>query len=159
PKIGSGFFLRAESFYEFPRYIEAAYRDANEVSPYGRDHNMHQLSHGEMLLDFIERRFGHETRAIYLLDEPEAALSPSRQIELLALIDRSRRSGNVQYIIATHSPVILAYPDAQLLAFDARVQPVRLADTPHMRLYEALMRDPRLYVAEAIRALEDETAL
>jgi predicted ATPase len=154
PKLGTGFLLRAESFYNFPRYIEAAYRDANEVSPYGRDHEMHRLSHGEMLLDFIGRRFGHETRAIYLLDEPEAALSPARQIELVALIDRGRRSGNVQYVIATHSPLVMAFPDAQLLAFDARVRPTRLADTPHMRLYEELMRDPRGYVTAAIRAIE-----
>jgi predicted ATPase len=156
PKLGSGFFFRAESFYNFPRYVEEAYRSAGEISPYGRDHEMHRLSHGETFLSFIAARFGHDFRAIYIVDEPEAALSPARQVELLAHIDRGRRSGNVQYVIATHSPVIMAYPHGQLLLCDARVKPVRLSDVPHIRFYEELMRDPRGYVAAALLEAEEE---
>src|SRR5262249_4897946 len=74
PKVGRVFFFRAERFYNFPRYIQEAYSSAGLASPYGRDNEMHRLSHGEMFLDFIDRRFGHGTRAVYLLDEPEAAL-------------------------------------------------------------------------------------
>jgi predicted ATPase len=156
PKVGNGFFFRAESFYNVPRYIEEAYRAAGGVSPYGRDNQMHRLSHGEMFLNFIAHRFGDATRAIYVLDEPEAALSPARQIELLAHIERGRRSGNVQYVIATHSPIIMAYPNAQLLLCDARLKPTRLADTPHMRLYEEFLRDPRGYLNEAMQRAEED---
>jgi predicted ATPase len=155
-KLGSGFFFRAETFYNFPRYIEDAYRSAGEISPYGRDHELHRLSHGEMFLSFIGDRFGHGLRAIYVVDEPEAALSPVRQIEFLAHVDRGRRSGNVQYVIATHSPVIMAYLHAQLLLCDTRVKPTRLSDIPHIRFYEELMQDPRRFVATAIARAEEE---
>jgi predicted ATPase len=155
PKVGTGFFFRAETFYNFPAYVEGAYRSAGGISPSGRDHALHHLSHGETFLSFLADRFGHWSRAIYIMDEPEAALSPARQIDFLLHLERGRRSGNVQYVVATHSPVIMAYPHAQLLACDARITPTRLADIPHIRFYEELMRDPRGYVAAAL-AEEDE---
>ena len=102
-----GFFFRAESFFNV---ATALVRDYND----GSAPDYHAASHGESFLDFMQSA---QRPGLYLMDEPEAALSPQRQLTLLIHITRLARSGS-QFIIASHSPILLGLPDAQLLSFD-----------------------------------------
>ncbi|MBO0586298.1 AAA family ATPase [Sporosarcina sp. E16_8] len=116
PKVTNGFFLRAESFYHFASHVDEMAKE-----PYGsyRDYggkSLHHQSHGESFLSLFLNRFNG--KAIYLLDEPEAALSPQRQLSFLRIMHDLVREENCQFIIATHSPIILGYPDATILSFD-----------------------------------------
>jgi predicted ATPase len=104
PKVTSGFFFRAESFFDFVSYVEGAHREdpfAPE-QPWGA-RSLHERSHGEAFLSFFANRLGSHERCLYLLDEPESALSPERQLEFMAMLAEQRATGRVQYIIATHS--------------------------------------------------------
>ena len=106
---GWGYFLRAESFYNVATMEE-------EYSRYGgRPQHFHEKSHGESFLQLVQNSFKPD--GIYLLDEPEAALSPQRQLTLLMEIDRCVKERS-QFIIATHSPILLGLPGAQILSFD-----------------------------------------
>jgi predicted ATPase len=126
PKMTNGFFLRAESFYLFASHID----QIGGQGPYG-SRSLHAQSHGESFLSLFVNRFNR--KGIYLLDEPEAALSPSRQLALLRIIkDLSTHS---QFIIATHSPILLGYPDAQIINFDSdTLAPIAYEDTDHYQL-------------------------
>jgi predicted ATPase len=108
PKITNGWFFRAESFFSVARYLDEAAREVDERGPDFLSH-----SHGEGFLRFFEERC--QRQGIFIFDEPESALSPSRQIEFLKLMRRMEHSGNCQIIMATHSPMLMAYPNARLL--------------------------------------------
>ena len=108
PKITQGWFFRAESFFSVARYLDAAARDADGVPPDFLSH-----SHGEGFLRFFEERC--QRQGLFIFDEPESALSPSRQIEFIKLLRRMDQSGLSQVIMATHSPMLMAYPNARLL--------------------------------------------
>src|SRR2546430_13874845 len=99
-----GYFVRAESLYNVATEI-----DELGVSGYG-PRSLHAQSHGEAFLALAMNRFFGN--GLYILDEPEAALSPSRQLSLLVVIDQLVREKTSQVIVATHSPILLAYPDA-----------------------------------------------
>ncbi len=87
---------------------------------------------------FFASRYGVE--GLYLLDEPESALSPRRQLELRDLIGRAASHGHAQFIMATHSPILLSLSDANILSFDgSSVQPVAFEDTDHLRFYRAFL--------------------
>ena len=105
PKITNGWFFRAESFFSVARYLDAVWE------PHPPDFLSH--SHGEGFLRFFEERC--QRQGIFIFDEPESALSPSRQIEFLKLMRRMEDSGHCQIIMATHSPMLMAYPNARLL--------------------------------------------
>lgn len=111
PKFGKGWFFRAESFYSVARYLDQAATESNGAPP---DFLAH--SHGEGFLRFFEERC--ERQGIYVFDEPESALSPSRQIEFLKILRRMEDSRVCQVIMATHSPILMAYPGARLLQLD-----------------------------------------
>jgi len=111
PKVTDGFFLRAESFYNFASHID----EVKAYNAYG-GRSLHQQSHGESFLSLFLNRF--KGRAIYLLDEPEAALSPQRQLSFLKILHDLVKAGDSQFIIATHSPILLGYPNATILSFD-----------------------------------------
>lgn len=113
PKITNGFFLRAESFYHFASHIDDV--DDTGFKSYGGC-SLHKQSHGESFLALFANRF--KGKAIYLLDEPEAALSPSRQLAFLRILHDLTGSGDAQFIIATHSPILLGYPNSVILSFD-----------------------------------------
>ena len=113
PKVTNGFFLRAESFYHFASHIDGLGPAA--LNSYGGK-SLHEQSHGESFLSLFLNRFNG--KAIYLLDEPEAALSPQRQLAFLRIMHDLVQGENCQFIIATHSPIILGYPDATILSFD-----------------------------------------
>lgn len=128
PKVADGFFLRAETFYNLASYVdELAREDPGILGAYGGS-SLHSQSHGEAFFSLFQHRFGR--RGIYLLDEPEAALSPERQLAFLGLIRQLERRREAQFIIATHSPILLAYPEAQIYSLDySPLKPVRYEDT------------------------------
>ena len=105
-----GYFLRAESFYNVATKEEEYSR-----GPGGIPQHFHEKSHGESFLALAQNSF--RANGLYLLDEPEAALSPQRQLTLLMEIDRCVKEGS-QFIIATHSPILLGLPGAEILSFD-----------------------------------------
>ena len=160
PKVTNGFFLRAESFFNFASYIDAMAHEwpADIARSYG-SRPLHGQSHGESLLALFSNRFGSDRRSVYLLDEPEAALSPKRQLEFLAMLDEWHRSGKAQFIIATHSPIILSYPNATLLSFDGgAIHETRFEDTEHYRVTRSFLLDPAAHLAALFAAAEAEPA-
>lgn len=116
------FFLRAESFYNVATYAESL-----AVSPGGR--SLHHQSHGESFMSFfMNRLFGD---GLYLFDEPEAALSPQRQMAVIPLLHRLLAEGS-QIIIATHSPILLAYPNALIYEFSEHgIRKIAYEETEH----------------------------
>lgn len=122
-KVTRGFFLRAETFYHFASYLDTI---PESYSAYGGKSLLHQ-SHGESFMSLFKNAFGQ--RAIYLLDEPEAALSPTRQLSLMRIIKELEH--DAQFIIATHSPILLGYPNATIYDFDEQISKVRYEDTLH----------------------------
>lgn len=127
PKVKEGFFLRAESFYNFATYIERV----SNLRAYGGK-SLHEQSHGESFLSLLVNRF---EQGIYILDEPEAALSPQRQLSFLKIIHDLERPGHAQFLISTHSPIILSYPGAVLFSLDGdTLQEVTYSETEHYRV-------------------------
>ena len=120
----TGFFLRAESFFNVATEIEN--RDA--VAWYGGT-SLHEMSHGESFWTLLTEKF--LGGGLYILDEPEAALSPSRQLATLARMDELVKDGS-QFIVATHSPILMAYPNARIFLFgDDAIREVRYEETEH----------------------------
>ncbi len=113
-KPSTGFFLRAEAFFNLAREIEVLDSVPAHAPPiidsYG-GRSLHEQSHGESFMALVENRFG--PRGLYLLDEPESALSPTRQLRLLRRMHELVRQGS-QFIVASHSPILLGYPDARI---------------------------------------------
>jgi predicted ATPase len=112
-------------------------------------------SHGEGFLRFFEERCLRQ--GIYLFDEPESALSPSRQLEFLRLLKRMEQSRQAQVVMATHSPLLMSLPGADLLAATPRgFVPTTLEATSHYKLTRAYAADPHGFVREALRGDPDE---
>jgi predicted ATPase len=156
PKVSRGFFFRAESFFNFASYIEDTYRGDGKLTPWTERH-LHHHSHGEVFLAMFQNRFGATENSLYLLDEPEAALSPERQLELLATIAERVPSGRVQYVIATHSPLLMACPGADIVLFNHRgIRRGTLRDTPHFKLYDKFFLDPEGFLHETFRRIAGE---
>jgi predicted ATPase len=165
-----GFFLRAEDVFNFVRRVNATARDLEEIADgfegtmsgdglerargsvlaqraalarrYGKDADTR--SHGETFLNLFQERF--VPGGLYLLDEPEAALSPLRQLSLLSLMkEMVARDG--QFLVATHSPLLMAFPGATILSFDATpVSEVAYDDTEHVSLTRAFLNDPEAFL-------------
>ena len=130
-----GFFLRAESWFNVGTEIEKLDREPAPAPPiidsYG-GRSLHEQSHGESFMALLKKRFGGQ--GLYLLDEPEAALSPTRQIEALQRFHELVLGGS-QFVIATHSPILMAYPDALILhCTPTGLQPVHYEETEHFRV-------------------------
>jgi predicted ATPase len=124
-KPGDGYFLRAESFYNVATYMDTM---PEYLGSYGGK-SLHARSHGEAFMTLLTHKF--RGKGLYLLDEPEAALSPSRQLAALRLI-RDLIADTSQFIIATHSPILLAYPGAKILLCDGSgITEVAYEDTEH----------------------------
>jgi predicted ATPase len=130
-----GFFLRAESFYNAATYIESL----NGVSGYG-ERSLHEQSHGESFMALVQNRFfGH---GLYILDEPEAALSPLRQLTLIAEISRLVKDDS-QFIISTHSPILLAFPDACVYELtNDGIRQTAYRDTEHYSVAKQFLDSP-----------------
>ncbi|WP_457319779.1 AAA family ATPase [Roseateles sp. P5_E11] len=145
-----GFFLRAESFFNVATEIEnldAGPGGSPIISGYGGK-SLHEQSHGESFLALLNERFG--ARGLYLLDEPEAALSPQRQLAALARVHELVKA-NSQFIIATHSPLLMAYPDAWIYQCTPDgVRRVAYEDTEHYRVTRDFMADPQRVLGELL---------
>ncbi len=147
-KTTRGYFLRAESFFNVADWVGSEDRHAPDLSLYG-DVGLHEQSHGESFLALAANRFGGE--GFYLLDEPEAALSVSGALALLAIVSRAAADG-AQFVIATHSPILLAFPDARLYELDASgIAPCAYDDLEAVRLTRGFLADPDRYVRAALR--------
>jgi predicted ATPase len=144
PKVTDGWFFRAESFYSVARHLDVAARDVGATPPDFLSH-----SHGEGFLRFFEERC--QRQGIFFLDEPESALSPARQLDLLAILHRIQQTAVAQVIIATHSPILMALPGATLYQITRfGLDAVDVTATRHFRLYSAFTRDPAGFVQEAL---------
>ncbi|WP_241156752.1 AAA family ATPase [Bacillus sp. FJAT-42376] len=150
PKAADGFFFRAESFYHFASHIdEMAKQDPPVLKSYGGK-SLHSQSHGESFLSLFTNRLGE--KAIYLLDEPEAALSPQRQLSLLRIIYDLTRDGDSQFIIATHSPILLGYPGASILLFDeGELVETEYEQTGHYQLTKYFLDNRKKFLAEIFK--------
>jgi predicted ATPase len=130
------FFLRAESFYNVATEVE---RLGISLDPYG-GRSPHEQSHGESFFALFQHRF-HE-HGLYFMDEPEAALSPTRQIAFLSLLHDFVGEG-AQFIIATHSPIIMAYPDAEIVLFERTgLRKVAYTETEHYLVTRGFLANP-----------------
>ena len=145
PKVNNGFFLRAESFYNFATYLDELNQEegtGDVYGPYGGI-SLHKQSHGESFLSLFNNRFNSK-KALYLLDEPEAALSPARQLSLLKIIHDLSTKSNAQFIIATHSPILLGYPDATILSFDGEeIEETSYEMTEHYQITKYFLENPK----------------
>ncbi len=142
-----GSFFGSATFQEFAQILEEwAVADPGQLTYFGGKSLVTQ-SHGQSIMSFFRARY--KTAGLYLLDEPETALSPKTQIELLQLITEMGRAGHAQFIVATHSPILLACPGATIYSFDhIPIESVRYEDTEHYRIYRSFMEDRRQYVGE-----------
>ncbi|MCE4223889.1 AAA family ATPase [Methylobacterium sp. C25] len=132
PKVGRGWFFRAESFFSVARYLD-------DVSSPTADFLSH--SHGEGFIRFFEERCTKP--GIFIFDEPESALSPKRQFDFLKLLSRMEAGHQSQVLIVTHSPIIMAHPGARLLRMNRYgLEPVALEDTEHFRIMREFVGDP-----------------
>lgn len=169
-----GFFLRAEDFFPFARRLQSLRRElieqadgyAAELEARPRDEglsrargsvlgqigaldarygeNLDANSHGESFLAVFQNRF--VPGGLYLLDEPEAALSPLRQLAFLSML-KEMVAQDCQFILATHSPILMAYPDAQIFAFeDGKIGQTAYEDVEHVRLTRAFLSDPQAFL-------------
>ena len=144
PKITNGWFFRAESFFSVARYLDSAARESGGMPPDFLSH-----SHGEGFLRFFEERC--QRQGIFIFDEPESALSPSRQIEFLKLLRRMEQSKICQVVMATHSPMLMAYPDARLLRLSKYgLESVTVQETDHYKVMREFYDDPARFVEAAI---------
>ncbi|MBR2048815.1 MAG: AAA family ATPase [Oscillospiraceae bacterium] len=138
-----GFFLRAESFYNVASNIdemdELPVPGPRVIESYGGV-SLHKQSHGESFMALVENRFGGN--GLYILDEPEAALSPMRLMELMCFIhDLEKR--NSQFIISTHSPILMAYPGAEVLYLTKEgIRSVSYRETEHYQITKQFLNNP-----------------
>ena len=141
PQVRNGWFFRAETFFSVARYLDDA---GSPIADYL------SLSHGEGFLDFFGERL--DRQGIYFFDEPESALSPARQFDFLKILRRIQREGRSQIIMATHSPILMGLPDADLWHVTRfGIQPIALEDTDHFRIYREFVMYPR----ETIEAMTE----
>jgi predicted ATPase len=130
-----GFFLRAESIYNAATYID----EVKATHNYGGV-SLHNQSHGESFMSIIKNRFFGN--GIYILDEPEAALSPNRLLTLMSEINELVKKDS-QFIIATHSPILLAFPNAQILEFNKDgIKEVSYTETEHYKITKSFLDNP-----------------
>lgn len=127
------FFLRAESFYNVASEI-----DELEVNGYGNN-SLHSCSHGESFIQLIQNRF--TSNGLYILDEPEAALSPIRQMTLLCLINELVKEGSL-FIIATHSPILISYINGEIFDLNDNFKKIKYEDTEVYQTYKMYLDNP-----------------
>nr|WP_218025468.1 AAA family ATPase [Capsulimonas corticalis] len=156
----TSYFFRAESYFTVATEIErldqnepGSYKPPPIIDAYGGK-SLHEQSHGESFMALLVHRLGGG--GLYLFDEPEAALSPQRQLGLLRRMHQLLQQG-CQFIIATHSPILMAYPDAAILQFSSEgIQRTEYRDTEHYQITKTFLDDPERMLA--LLMSDDETA-
>ena len=141
-----GYFFRAEYYAQFASLLDARKRDEGfEKDPYMRygGKSLHTRSHGESFLELMDSRL---TSGLFLLDEPESALSPKRQLALMALMLDRLKNGKSQFIIATHSPILMTFPGATVISFDSpSLEPIDYRESDHFQLTQEILAHPQRY--------------
>lgn len=145
-----GSLFRAETFRDFADFIDdVALCDPGRLQYHG-GRILNMLSHGEGILSYFSGRF--HLKGLYFLDEPESALSPASQIRFLNLLQRLETEGRAQFIIATHSPILLAYPGAQIFSFDSpHIEEIAYEDTTHYKLYKQFFTDRSVFLGSTVK--------
>jgi predicted ATPase len=148
-RINEGFFMRAESFFNFASYIDELAVDSPRILQAYGGRSLHKQSHGESFLSLFNNQF---ESGIYILDEPEAALSPARILAFMSVINELDRSGRAQFLIATHSPMLICYPDATIYQFDeSGMHEIGYQDTEHFNLTKSFLDNPGLYLRHLMK--------
>lgn len=138
-RVTDGFFLRAETFFQFASYLEEV---GSTFHAYG-GRSLHQQSHGEAFLALFHHRF---EQGVFLLDEPEAALSPQRQLAFLRVLRDLTVEKHAQLVIATHSPILLTFPGARVLSLDGgAITEVEGSKTEHVRVTRDFLNAPERF--------------
>jgi predicted ATPase len=149
-RVSDGFFLRAETFFNFATYLEEV---GSTFLAYGGK-SLHRQSHGEAFLSLFENRIED---GVYLLDEPEAALSPGRQLTFLSILHHLAAMKVAQFVIATHSPILLTLPGATVLSIEeGRLREVSYRDTEHFQLTRDFLNAPERYHRHLFRNDSDD---
>ena len=145
-KRNSGYFFRAESFFNVATVTNLQYNYDGRLPDY------HAQSHGESFLSFLQ---DEAREGVYLMDEPEAALSPQRQLTLMLHIHSMALEGS-QFIIATHSPILLGLPEARILSFtDAGIHPIRYEDTESYQITKLFLEQRESLLNKLFNGAED----
>jgi predicted ATPase len=158
-RTGAGYFLRAESFFNTVSHMDALDKEESHSPPisdfYG-GRSLHTRSHGETFFTLLDLKF--RRNGLFLLDEPEAALSPQRQLSFIVLIhDVLRKFKDAQFIISTHSPLLLGYPKAQILSFDdGSIHEIDYEQTAPLQIVKRFVNDREGFLNEL---LEDTPSL
>jgi len=149
-RLGVGFYLRAESFFNTATAVDAL----GVTDGYG-GRSLHEQSHGESFISLAAAKFNRD--GFYIMDEPEAALSPQRQLSLLLLIhELLEKHKNVSVLIATHSPILLTYPEAQILSFDGgEIREINYRQTSSYQFWSSFITDPNRYVQALLQCDPD----
>ena len=139
-----GSFFGSQIFNNFAQILDEWLTMDPGLAEYFGGKSLLAQSHGQSLMAFFKSRL--KIKGLYLLDEPETALSPKTQLALLRLLNEISQTGVAQFIIATHSPILLACPAARILSFDdIPVQPIEYKNTVHYRIYKDFMANPKNY--------------
>lgn len=142
------FFLRAESFYNFATNLDQMEEECPGITTYYGGQSLHEQSHGESFLAVMKNRFGE--KGLYILDEPEAALSPTRQMSLLILIHDLVMQGS-QFIIATHSPILLSFPNAEIFDLEQNFRKCEYEQTNHYQIYQLFLNEKDRIIKELFK--------
>lgn len=144
-KTSDGFFFRAESFLDFIKYVDtlADENGDNSYMPYGGK-SLQKCSHGESFLALFRNRF---RKGLFILDEPEAALSPEKQLSLLVTLSDLASDGCAQFIIATHSPILIACPNSELYQIESGILSKKhYKDSKQFQFYKDFINCPERYL-------------
>lgn len=141
PKVTSGWFFKAESFFSVARYLDDVQSPTADFLSW---------SHGEGFVRLFEERMSRQ--GIYFMDEPESALSPKRQLELLRILNGIQKAARSQVIMATHSPILMALPNARLLEITRKgIFEADFRETQHFKLYRSFTEDPEEFIMQALQ--------
>lgn len=140
PKVNAGWFFRSETFFSVAQVIAGDYLS---------------WSHGEGFLRIFSERMGEP--GLYLMDEPESALAPERQLDLVRLLNRIQSEASAQVIMATHSPILMAVPGARILQIQRdRIDETHYLDTRHFRMYRSFVIDPEGFIKDALEQDDED---
>ncbi|NNF98992.1 MAG: AAA family ATPase [Desulfobacteraceae bacterium] len=141
----AGAYFSSDLFTDFNRNLELWAIDDPRMLDYYGGKSLISQSHGQSQMSYFKSRY--QRKGLYLLDEPETALSPKSQIEFLELLMNATQDGNAQFIIVTHSPIILAYPGAAIHSFDhAPIRRLSYKETDYYTIYKDFMNNPESYI-------------
>lgn len=140
-RISEGFFMRAESFFNFASYIDELAVDSPRILQAYGGRSLHEQSHGESFLSLFNNQF---ESGIYILDEPEAALSRARVLAFMAVINELEQSGRAQFLIAIHSPILICYPGATIYQFDES----GINETSYMKIPSTFLLPNRFWIIQ-----------